>query len=190
MSKLNTWRLVIPLLIGLTNVAIAQQKGIYLSAADFNKGIVSFTQAQHHPYQLKFNGLFNRGILTIHMGDSTFRIHQDSVFGYQDDEGISYRFYHNNIYQVLNPRETLLLYSITTIRNAKENLVTSQYFFSNSADSAIYPLTKFNLKKAFPLDAHLHEQIDLYFKTDADLIAFDNYYHLYKINRILQLKQP
>ena len=139
-------------------------------------------------YKLRVDNLFNESIVKVFIGDSTFKFLKDSIFGYRDDN-VNYRFYNKKNYRILNPKEGILLYSITTIVNPKGNQTAINYYFSVAASSAIYPLTKLNLKRAFSNDSDFHELIDMYFNTDSDLLAYDSFYNQYKINRIYQIKQ-
>ena len=55
------------------------------------------------------------------------------------------------------------------------------YFFSATADSPIYPLTIENLKKVYPANNAFHYALDAYFKSDKQLMAYDEYSKMYKV---------
>lgn len=177
------------LLLSLRNDALAQKTGIYLTHSDFDSARISIVKKENLKYKLSVDNLFNESIVKVVIGDSTFIFDKDSIFGYLDDENINYRFYNKKTYRIINPREGILLYSITTMINPKGNQTSINYYFSVTASSAIYPLTKLNLKRAFPNDSNFHELMDMYFNSDADLLAYDSFYNQYKINRIYQFKQ-
>jgi len=45
-------------------------------------------------------------------------------------------------------------------------------------------LTKLNLKKAFPNDHAFHDALDAQFKEDKELINYDEFHKMYKVNRV------
>lgn len=177
------------LLLSLRNSTLAQNTGIYLTYSDFESARIAFVNKGYLEYKFRVDNPFNESIVKVVIGDSTFKFLKDSIFGYRDYNNVNYRFYNKKTYRILNPKEDILLYSITTIVNPKGKQTAINYYFSVTASSAIYPLTKLNLKRAFPNDSNFHELIDMYFNTDSDLLAYDSYYNQYKINRIYQIKQ-
>lgn len=177
------------LLLSLRNSTLAQKTGIYLTNSDFDSSKVAFVKVGKLKYKLRVDNLFNESIVKVVIGDSTFKFLKDSIFGYRDEANVNYRFYNKKTYRILNPKEGILLYNITTMINTKGNQTAVNYYFSVTASSAIYPLTKLNLKRAFPNDSNYHELIDMYFNTDSDLLAYDSFYNQYKINRIYKIKQ-
>ncbi len=177
------------LFLSLRNSTLAQKTGIYLTYSDFDSARTAFVKKGNLKYKLRVDNLFNESIVKVVIGDSTFKFLKDSIFGYRDDENVNYRFYHKKNYRILNPKEGILLYSITTIVNPKGNQTAINYYFSVTANKEIYPLTKLNLKRSFPNDSNFHELIDMYFNADSDLLAYDSFYNQYKINRIYQIKQ-
>ncbi len=177
------------LLVGLRLHASAQQTGVYLTAADFDNHILSFTKEADKKYKFKIHEVFHTQTITIVKSDTVITLLKDSIFGYRDEDNIPYRFYNKKTYQIINPTEKILLYCLTTPIALKGSEPIIRYFFSTNSASAIYALTKLNLKKAFPLDTNFHELIDMYFNNDTDLLAYDQFYHVYKINRIYQLKK-
>lgn len=170
------------------NTLIAQKTGIYLTPADFDNGHLTFTKQENLKYKFRLNELLHSKYIKITIGDSIFNLCKDSIFGYQDAEQISYRIYDREIYRIINPGETILLYSTTTMVNCKGNQTVTNYFFSAGSGSPVYALTKLNLKRAFTNDFTFHELIDMYFNNDADLLSYDSFYGIYKINRIHNLK--
>ncbi len=177
------------LFLSLRNSTLAQKNGIYLTYSDFDSARIAFVKKENLKYKLRVDNLFNESIVKVVIGDSTFKFLKDSIFGYRDGDNVNYRFYNKITYRILNPKEGILLYSITTMVNPKGNQTATNYYFSLAASSAIYPLTKLNLKRAFHNDSNFHELIDMYFNTDSDLLAYDSFYNQYKINRIYQIKQ-
>ena len=60
------------------------------------------------------------------------------------------------------------------------------YFFSVDAASEPQPLTKSNVKAAYPDNHKFHDALDAQFKEDNELYAYDNFHKMYKLNQILK----
>ncbi len=61
-----------------------------------------------------------------------------------------------------------------------------KYFFTTASSDVLQPLTKDNVKKAFPENHAFHDALDATLKSDADLINYDTFHKMYKINWLLQ----
>lgn len=189
MKAKNSLGVIILLLsFSLNNFLFAQKEGIYLTNNAYDSCNISFSKKGNERYKFKLNEFFNSNTIKIIIGDSSFHLCKDSIWGYRDDENISYRLYNKKAYQIINPQEPILLYSTVTLVNSKGNQTTTNYFFSTSSGSAIFPLTKLNLKRAYPSYSNFHELIDMYFDNDLELTSYDTFYKIYKISRIYQLK--
>lgn len=164
----------------------AQTCGIYLTSLDFDNNKLSYTKSNRTHYNFKANRLFNSNYIRIVAGDSIYNISKAIIYGYCDTDNSTYRIVDQKEYKILNTNDEILLYSITKIIDAKGNKLATNYFFSANSKAAIFPLTKINLKKAFDNSPYFHELIDMYFNSDSDLMAYDDYYKMYKINRIIE----
>lgn len=161
--------------------------GVFLNAADFRSKRITYTEIYGKKYRFHPNNFLCTSFIKITIGDSVYKLKKDSVFGYRTKENKCYRVYRNEEYEIINPNEKILIYSKTFFTGYKTNQVT-KYFFSIFSDADIYPLTKYNLKQATVGDLPLHDQLDIYFRNDEDLIEFDSFYNMYKINKVYQIK--
>ena len=59
-----------------------------------------------------------------------------------------------------------------------------KYFFVSGSTDVLQELTKENLKKAFPDNHPFHDALDENFKEDKELINYDSFHKMYKINWI------
>lgn len=178
------------LFLGISfSYAQTSMQGIYLTADDFTNNKISYHPVEGKKYKLHLNNFFNPSYLKISIGDSTFEIQKDRIFGYRDKENNVYRFYDKNIYKILNPSETILLYSKTALGGYKNLQSIVSYYFSSNAGSSIQTLTIWNLKNAFPNDTAFHELLDMIFHNDHDLMNYDRFYKMYKVNRVFQFSQ-
>lgn len=169
-----------------TTICFAQNNtssGVFLNANDFNSKRIIYTKIIGEKYRFHSNVLFNKSYIKITIGDSVYRISKDSVFGYRTKENVCYRLFNNEEYEIINPNETILIYSKIFFTGYKTNLLT-KYFFSISAEGKIYPLTKYNLKQVTFGDSLFHDQLDIYFRNDEDLLEYDSFYKIYKLNKL------
>jgi hypothetical protein len=166
-------------------------QGIYLTAKDFKNGKLSYANNQDNKkYRLYLNDIFNSPSVKIAIGDSIINLKKDEIFGYRDKNNLSYRFFKNIAYKILNPSEKILLYCRTyTTGGTKSNHTVTDYFFSSSADSPMYALSKSNLKTVLYSDIRFHELLDVEFHSDNELYAYDSINKIYNLNRIYELSK-
>lgn len=159
-------------------------RGIYLSSEDFLSHNVTF--ASKHT-RIKLNEIVNKEVVVIKTKDSTYTYFKDSIFGYQDNEGNSFRFYNGKTYPIINPTETILIYKVSNGPVQKGQTKLYSYFFSKDAHSKICPLQmnyildEFNDNKAFT------NTIETHFNNTDNLLEYDETHHIYKINRLLEI---
>ena len=91
-------------------------------------------------------------------------------------------------YTVLNSKEPIIIYKYAhPAHSAKEaDKYAPTYFFTTSASDALQPLTKMNLKKAYPNNHPFHDALDANFKEDKELNSYDDFHKMYKINWLLK----
>ena len=89
-------------------------------------------------------------------------------------------------YTVLNPGEVITVYKyVHAAHSPKETeKYAPKYFFVTKASDVLQPLTKTNLKKAFPENHTFHDGLDANFKEDKELASYDDFHKMYKINWI------
>lgn len=91
-------------------------------------------------------------------------------------------------YTNMNPGEQINIYKyVHPSHSPKEaEKYAPKYFFVTKSSDALQELTKENLKKAFPDSHPFHDALDENFKEDKELINYDSFHKMYKINRIYQ----
>jgi len=158
--------------------------GIYINSDDFINGKITYAGKNT---RLKLHELFEKDHLEVVYKDSTFSYLKKDVFGYIDREGLTYRFYDNSIYPILNPYESILVYKKTSGTGMKNSPIVESYFFSKDAGSLMQPLTLENLERAFSTDKVFTDILEIYFKNNDDLAEYDSVHKMYKINRLLEI---
>ena len=169
-------------------IAQKEIEGVYLSANDFIKGKLSYSNNRpDKKYCLDAMEFQNSPSIKIIKGDSVITFHKDSIFGYRDKNNECFRLYAKRSYRILNPTKNLLLYSFNTAEGIQGNIhIVTNYFFSVNARSPLYPLTMCNLEAAFYKDVHFIELLKEFFRYDDELYAFDPLNKVYFINRIFE----
>ncbi len=182
---------IFPLLLFSLNSAVIAQKGnegIYLSANDFANGKISFSHnITDGKYKFRLRDISCKSHIKIIAGNKIIRLNKDSVFGYRDKKNTCYRFYKKAAYKIMNPAEKILLYSSTSMEvEPKNSHRVTNYFFSENANSPIYPLSKWNLKTVLYKDGFFHVLLDVYFSCDNELTAYDSFNKIYLLNRVYE----
>jgi len=90
-------------------------------------------------------------------------------------------------YEVLNKKGPVIIYKTEDKSKPSKGAVMPgpKYFFTTASADVLQPLTKENLKKAFPENHSFHDALDATFKSDDDLSQYDTFHKMYKVNRLL-----
>jgi len=163
--------------------------GIYMTASDYAGKNISHQITCGSRDKIKYDYLFNAGrVKVIHDGKAE-AFSKKELYGFRDCAGRDYRFINNSAYQLLDTAG-FYIYSHTEIMQAKgyQPSVT-RYYFSTVSTGPVQALTIDNLEKAFPGNKAFHYMLDMQFKTDRDLVAYDSFLHMYKIKYLFEQSQ-
>lgn len=179
------------LMIGQYSHAQKDSSGIYITAEDFQNRKLSYAiNYKTEKHKIRDNILFNNDKIVVKHKGETYTLVKSETYGYRNTKGIVFRFIDNKEYKVLNPGESLLLYFYQhpahTGKDVNRGLYQPEYYFSKDANAVLQPLTKANLKAAFPDNHRFHDELDAQLKTDKDLYTYDRFHKTYKINWILK----
>ena len=189
----STYYLLAPAfsLLIFTHNLFAQKdsSGIYLTADDFKNRKLSYAiNYKTEKHKIKTYLLFNGNTIKVKHQGNTYDLKKSETYGYQDTKGREYRFIGETEYTILNPGEQLLLYFYQhPAHSAKEaGKYAPAYFFTADAAGMPQPLTKANLKAAFPDNHSFHDKLDAQFKNDKDLAGYDRFHKMYKLSWLLK----
>jgi len=89
-------------------------------------------------------------------------------------------------YTIINPGEPITIYKyVHASHSPKEaDKYAPKYFFTTGSSDVLQELTKMNLKKTFPNDHEFHDALDVNFREDKDLVNYDDFHKMYKLNRV------
>lgn len=175
----------------LTRNSFAQtdSSGIYKTSEDFRQRKLSYAiNCKTENHKINPEILFKGSAVKVkHMGN-TYILKKSEVFGYRDCNEKEFRFVDGAIYSILNPGETLIIYSYQHRAHSPKNAAEYplSYFYSNNTTLALQQLTKANLKASYPVNHKFHDTLDANFKEDADLVAYDRFHKMYKLNWIIK----
>lgn len=176
--------ILIILLVASSLSMKAQTSGVYLSAADFESGKLTYgIDCATEKHKIKLNEFLGKDHITVIHNKQSFNLKKNEIFGYRDCNDAIYRLAIDRHYKVLNPEETILLYVIEVV-SSKNQMGSKNYYFSGSASSEVKELTLTNLKNAFPDNHKFHDALDAEFKSDSELALYDSFHKMYKINRL------
>ena len=190
---MKTVSLALLSLIALATTAKGQSaplgSGLYQSAADFRGHRLTLgVDCKTEKHKLRMNEFRGRPYVTVVHGGKNHRMAKDSLFGFRDCEGQSFRFatdYHH--LPILNPDEELLLYRVTQLA-ASKNPGRENVYFSANAAAPVQALTLLNLKRAFSDNHRFHDLLDAQI-GNGDLTAYDELHRMTKINWLLRQSQ-
>lgn len=89
-------------------------------------------------------------------------------------------------YTVINQGDPITIYKYQHPSHSPKEAekYAPKYFFTTKSSSVLQELTKMNLKKAFPNDHAFHDALDAQFKEDKELINYDDFHKMNKLNHI------
>lgn len=181
--------LVSILILGQSANAQKNISGIYKTAEDFQQKKLSYSiDCNTEKHKISTNILFNGSEVKVkHMG-TTYTMKKSETFGYRACGGKEFRFVDNKEYTILNPEETLSIYFYQHPAHSPKEATKypPMYFFSKDASSTVQELTKANLKTAFPDNHKFHDALDVNFKEDKEVYAYDSFHKMYKLNWIFK----
>lgn len=165
-----------------TTVMAQNGNGIYMTQQDYTaKTAVSKDKIQAEP-------LFQHSKFKAVKDGETKTFNKNEVFGYREN-GQDYRFVNNGAYKILDNDQFLLYSRFEHIKNGKEQTRETRYYFSVEPGSKLMPLTKANLKQAFPENKSFHDLLDLQFRSDKELTAYDSFHKQYKVKSLYNTAQ-
>jgi hypothetical protein len=181
------WLGYIGSIFGQTNDALLNKSGIYLSALDFSSGKLKYEiNCLTQKHKIKSSDFLNTNTIKIVHQDSTIKLLKSAIWGFRLCDGQEYRIYQNKEYEILDKGAIPVYQTLETPRTVnpknKQTLTKTKHYFSEDASSPLKELTLKNIETSFLSNKKFHELIDLYFKSDEDLLIYDDYYKMLRLN--------
>jgi hypothetical protein len=170
-----------------TDDALLNKSGIYMSSADFSSGKLKYEiNCLTQKHKIKSSDFLNTNTIKIIHQDSTIKLLKSSIWGFRLCDGKEYRIYQNKDYEIIDKGafpvyQTLETTNTVNLKN-KQTITKTKHYFSEDASSTIKELTLKNIETSFLSNKKFHELIDLYFKSNEDLLIYDDYYKMLRLN--------
>jgi hypothetical protein len=175
-------------LFGQANETLSNKSGLYLTASDFSSGKLTYEiNCLTEKHNIKTSDFLYQKTIKVTHRDSTIKLAKSSIWGFRLCDGKEYRIYEGKEYLIMDKGE-ITVYQITekSHTSPKSNLAVSKtrYFFSEDVNSPLKKLTLKNVETSFTGNKKFHDLIDLQFKSDAELLIYDDYYKMLRLNHI------
>ncbi|MDE3144192.1 MAG: hypothetical protein KGL19_08565 [Bacteroidota bacterium] len=187
MKKINIITAIILLVVSAAFAEVQNKptsaQGLYLTIEDFLNHHLSYSNGN----KIILNEfLASAKIKVITTGESK-TLAKKQVFGYHNSNNEDYRFYKNELYQIITTQPWFVYkhYASTSVQGGKGNIKKEFYYFSIAGTDELIPLTVENLKKSFPDNLKFHDLLDL-IKNDDDLVSYDSYRNELKVEYLYQ----
>ena len=183
MRRIKHITCIIVLLAGISMNAGAQKKitGIYRSLHDYLDNRPGYTANSGRLPTITLYTLAPRSYVTIRNENNRIRVYKNDIFAYRLANGEVYRIAGNHSFRLLNNNPLLLLYKRSMPASPKAGPEEQFKYYFSTGDGKIQALTAWNIKQAFAHHATLPDEIDALFKRDAELLAYDSFRGMYKL---------
>jgi hypothetical protein len=181
------------LLLLMVQYVLAQHKtrintnnayGLFYSFNDFRIGKLTYPMdSENSEDKLKLNDWLGSSKGHVWSNGEKHLFDKNQIYGYRDSKKENHRFYEGEGYKILDTAGFFLYYKYAQkeVTKGKSLIKTDEYYFSVQGDSPIYLLTSQNLRLYFPYNHRFQYALDAGFKSDGDLIAYDDIQKIYKI---------
>ncbi len=175
-------------IFGQSNQTLSNKSGLYLTANDFSTGKLSYEiNCLTEKHKISTSDFLNTKTIKVTHHDSTIKLSKSEIWGFRLCDGKEYRVFQDKEYEILD-KGAITVYLITeksrTSPKSNQSVSKTRYFFSEDASSPLKALTLKNVETSFISNKKFHDLIDLHFKSDADLLIYDDYYKTLRLNHI------
>ena len=170
-----------------------RQAGVYVTGVDFEHGRLASAADCTAPDRPVARDAISRGQM-LEMppsgGEAGARYAKADVYGFRACDGADVRFVAGENYRVEHAPPLLLYERKRRVSVGKGSRLVYDHFFSTSPADSVRPLTLLSLKEAYPTNHRFHDLLDLAFRSDDELMRYDDFHHEYRVARILRETMP
>jgi hypothetical protein len=164
--------------------ASSAKVGLYKNEDDFSVHKLSYEMdCGSKENTIKANNFFESPVVTIQTNQKKYVVSKKDFFGYRDCKGKDYRFYKNQLFEIVDT-VAFNVYRHTALEAAaggKGYKTVTRYYFSKKRDDLIEVLTVKNIEEAFPQNIRFHYAVERYTGNDMGLMDYDPYLKSYKL---------
>jgi len=171
------------------NKTVSLTGGLYLTANDFEQQKLTYViDCGSEGDKIKTNEFLGSATGYVISKGEKHEFSKKEVYGYRNCKNKNYRFYNGEAYLLIDTAGFYIYYQYRSEENVKgKGLVKKdEYFFSKNAGSDLQLLTIANLKKTFPENNTFHYSLDANFRSDKELVAYDDFLKGYKVKYLFQ----
>lgn len=178
------------LLRGASGTLAPVRAGVFTTAGDFEKGqLVAVVDCETTTRPIARDAFVRDKVVEISSAGSTSgaRYAKADIFGFRACDGSEIRFVAGENYRIERAVPLYLYERERRISAGKGgSRLVYDHFFSSSASDSVRPLTLLALKQAYPTNHRFHDRLDLAFRSDDELMRYDDFHHEYRVARILR----
>ena len=167
-----------------TRIKINNAYGLFYSFVDFQHGKITYPMdCENSEDELKLNDWFGSSRGFVWSNGERHLFDKNQIYGYRDSKKENHRFFRGEEYKILDTAGIFLYYKYTQkeVTKGKSLIKTDEYYFSVQGDGPICLLTSQNLRMSFSNNYRFQYALDAGFKSDGELIAYDDIQKIYKI---------
>ena len=162
------------------------RSGVYLTAADFTaRRLTHEIDCRVATHKIDRHTFLKRSYVDVTHGDERMRHAKRDIFGYRGCDGADVRFADGREYRVLSTAPLLLYERRSLKRRGRSAYTAVEYRFSTWADAPLRPVTRAEIKRAFPDNHELYRLLDEEVRSDQELMVFDALRREYRVSQLL-----
>ena len=171
--------------VGTAQAAPPKTSGVYLTAADYKNGRLSFEgDCGSQEHKLELHDVLHKSYIHVTHETEKRRFAKIDLFGFRACDGRDYRFASNLEHEILEARELYIYSRDVYVSHGRGRHTVRGYFFSAGAEGPVLALTKENLKKTFPDNQKFHEALDATFGAKQKLSEYDETQKMFRVNEL------
>ncbi len=171
---------------GTVQVIVQKTSGVYLTAANFKNGQVSFEgDCGSKTHKLELHDVLHKSYVHVTHGTEKHRFAKSDLFGFRACDGRDYRFASNLEYHILEAKELYVYSREVPVSHGRGIHTVRGYFFSAGPEGTVLALTLENLKQAFPGNHRFHDALDAMVGAGQQLAEYDESQKMFRVNRLL-----
>ena len=170
-----------------------ERAGVFITAADYEQGrLASPVECASSTRPIARDVFTKAQILELrgHGATPGTRYQRSDVFGFRACDGSDVRFVNGESYRIERATPLYLYERERRVRVRRGSLLIRDYFFSMAAADSVRPLTLLALKTAYPSNHRYHDLLDLAFRSDDELMRYDDFHHEYRVAHLLRTTLP
>ena len=162
--------------------ATPKTSGVYLSAADYKTGTLSFQgDCNSEAHRLELHDILNKSYIDVTHESEKRRYAKSELFGFRACSGKDYRFDSNLEYQILQSKELYIYGHTAYVREGKVTRAVKERYFSLGPDGQMFGLTLGNLKQVPQGNDKFRDLLEENFGAGQKLGEYDELHKMLKI---------